>query len=31
VVQEEFVWFGDQGSQRPMWQVVVEAPARGFE
>lgn len=29
VVQEEFVWFGDEGSQRFTWQVVVEPPTRG--
>jgi hypothetical protein len=31
VVQEGFVWFGDQGSKRFMWQVVVSRPARGSQ
>jgi 4-amino-4-deoxy-L-arabinose transferase-like glycosyltransferase len=31
VVQEDFVWFGDKGSQRLTWQVVVAPPARGSE
>ncbi|HEV2826619.1 MAG TPA: glycosyltransferase family 39 protein [Pyrinomonadaceae bacterium] len=31
VVQEEFVWFGDEGSQRLTWQVVVEPPTRGVQ
>jgi hypothetical protein len=29
VVQEELVWFGDKGSQRSKWQVVVTPPMRG--
>jgi hypothetical protein len=31
VVQEEFVWFGDEGSQRLTWQMVVEPPSRGVQ
>jgi 4-amino-4-deoxy-L-arabinose transferase-like glycosyltransferase len=31
VVQEEFVWFGDEGSERLTWQVVVEPPTRGSQ
>jgi 4-amino-4-deoxy-L-arabinose transferase-like glycosyltransferase len=31
VVQEQFVWFRDAGSERLKWQVVVEPPARGSE
>jgi len=31
VVQEQFVWFGDAGSERLQWQVVVEPPTRGVQ
>jgi 4-amino-4-deoxy-L-arabinose transferase-like glycosyltransferase len=31
VVQEELVWFGDKGSQRSKWQVVVTPPTRGSQ
>ena len=31
VVQEQFVWFGDKGSERLTWQVVVEPSARGVQ
>ena len=31
VVQEHFVWFGDKGSERLQWQVVVEPPTRGVQ
>jgi 4-amino-4-deoxy-L-arabinose transferase-like glycosyltransferase len=31
VVQEQFVWFGDKGSERLIWQVVVEPAARGVQ
>jgi 4-amino-4-deoxy-L-arabinose transferase-like glycosyltransferase len=31
VVQDEFVWFGDKGSQRSRWQVTVTPSARGSQ
>ena len=31
VVQEAFAWFGDKGSERLHWQVVVEPPTRGVQ
>jgi len=31
VVQEDSVWFGDEGSERLKWQVVVAPPPRGSQ